>query len=187
MTLTLITAASSYPVKIRDVKANGRIIHDEEDGLLFDLIAAATDYAERHIGAAIVQQTWEQVFDAFPDGVLVLGMGPIASVVSIRYIDAADAEQTLAASAYLSDTEARNGRIEPVDAWPATADRIAAVRVRFTVGAANLSAVPRGIRQAILMTVEHWNEHRAAATGGPVMEVPLGARMLLDQHRRMHL
>jgi uncharacterized phiE125 gp8 family phage protein len=46
---------------------------------------------------------------------------------------------------------------------------------------------PAPLRQAILMLVAHWYEHRSAAIGGAPEVVPTGVRALVAPYRRMAL
>lgn len=182
MTLVLITGAASYPITVAEAKANGRIEVSEEDTLIEGLIAAATAYAERVTGMAFIEQTWEDVRDRFPSGPIVIDLGPVTEVVSVKYIDADGDEQTIAAEDYTVDTVSRSGRVYSYAAWPATkADTYSTVRVRFTTG----GGAPDDVKQAILLLTEHWYENRASVVvDGTATSVPMATDMLLGLHRR---
>ena len=107
MPLTLITAPADEPVTRAEAKLQCRIDADltADDALIDGLVAAVREQAEHEIGGALVTQTWERTLDAFPvsGGAIELGMPPVQSLVSVKYLDAAGTEQTLAPSAYTLD------------------------------------------------------------------------------------
>lgn len=146
----LITAPASEPITVAEVKAHGRIDTDQDDGYLADLIVGARKEAEEHTNRALLTQTWEWVADAFPS-CIELAHCPIASITSIKYLDDAGVEQTLAAADYRADLESEPARIVPAfgKAWPSTQGVINALRVRFVAGWATRSAVPASIRHKL--------------------------------------
>jgi uncharacterized phiE125 gp8 family phage protein len=94
MSLRLITAPTTYPVTLAQAQAQTRVNLARDDDYLNLLIAAATDYAEQYTGKAIMEQTWELVLDGFSDAIQI-PKGPISSVTSVKYFDAANVEQTI--------------------------------------------------------------------------------------------
>jgi len=64
MGLSLVTGPSTYPVTADEAKLHCRIDGTDENTLVDDLIAAATDYVEQYTGRAIVSQTWKVTQDA---------------------------------------------------------------------------------------------------------------------------
>jgi uncharacterized phiE125 gp8 family phage protein len=182
MSLIRITGASGSPVTVEEAKANARVTDDAEDDLVQTLIDAATAHCEMLSGVAIGAQTWELVLDAFPDGDIVVDLGPVTSVTSIKYLDEDGAEQTMSASDYVVDVASRSGRISAPDGWPTASETLNAVRVRFVTG----TDAPKDVKQAILLLVTHWYDNRAAVViGATAVDVPLGVAALLGLHRRM--
>jgi len=156
MALKLITAPSALAVSLADVKAQLRIDGAAHDATLTAYIDAATKVAEHETGRRFITQTWEAVFDAFPCGAVELGLPPVQSIVSVKYLDAAGAEQTLSGAAYVLDADQLPGYVLPAaDAdWPSTADSVNAVRVRFLVGyGAAATDVPANARVWITLAV----------------------------------
>jgi len=181
MTLRLITAAASTGVTLAEAKAHCRVDSSDDDTLIQAYINAATAHAEKRTGVAMVEQTWEEVLDTFPDGAIELGIGPLVSVTSVKYDDADGVEQTVSASDYQVDTVSLTPRVVPVDAWPATADKINAVRVRFVAGA----GTPDDVRSAILLLVGHWYRTReAVVVGVSSTPVDFAVDALLSLHER---
>lgn len=150
--LRCITPPASLPVSLAEAKSWIRLDHDLEDALIERLIRAATnalDGPAGFLGRALMPQTWELVFDAFPAHEIEVPLGPIASVAEITFTDPAGVGQTVPAAAFELDRVATfGGWIVPVDgfSWPATMATIGAVSVRVVVG----TGAPEGVRQAIL-------------------------------------
>jgi uncharacterized phiE125 gp8 family phage protein len=104
---------------------------------------------------------------------------PLRSVTSITYIDLNGATQTLDPAKYIIDTSGPQGRISPAFGlyWPPTQMRIDAVNVTFTAG---YSTVPEAIKLAICQIAAAWFDQREAITFDQPMEIPIGAKTLLD-------
>ena len=74
------------------------------------------------------------------------------------------------------------------DAPSVNTDRLDAVRIAFDAGYGAADAVPQAIKQAILMIVAHWYEHReTVVVGTGAVDIPLGANALLSPFRRVGL
>lgn len=161
MALKLITAPATEPVTLAEAKLQCSIdadltAHDARFETV--LIPAAVADAEHLLGdRALITQTWEAVYDAFPAAELYLGKPPVQSISSVKYIDTAGDEQTLSSSAYSLDNETDKAFILPaIDTeWPDTLDTTNAVRVRFVCGYGAASDVPALIRSYILLHIEY--------------------------------
>lgn len=156
MTLKLITGPSSEPISLADAKLHLRVDGDTEDTLITMLISSAREAAEHELGRALITQTWELVLDAFPAAEIEIRAAGVLSIVSIKYLDAAGAEQTLDSGAYALDAETAPAYVLPAagEEWPGTADSANAVRVRFTAGfGASGSSVPANIRHWMLLHI----------------------------------
>jgi uncharacterized phiE125 gp8 family phage protein len=181
MTLVRIAGATTYPVTLAEVRANGRVTTTSEDGLLDGLIAAATEHVEEYTGRLYSTQTWEEVLDAFPDENIEITLGPVSSVTSIKYL-LSETLTTLDSDEYTVDTVSATCRIAPVDAWPDADEVMNAVKVRFVAGSATSS---KAVKQAIILLVEHWFENRGAAGDVAMKELPFAVTHLLATQRRM--
>lgn len=179
MGIVLIDPATDFPVTLTEAKEHCFAGGTSDFNGLFDrLIRAATVFAEGYTGRSLAVKTWDLVLDAFADEIELPG-GPVTNVTQVQFYDADGALQTLGSDTYLVDLSSNPQRLVLAtgESWPATADRINAVTVRYIAGyAAN---VPEDIRQAILMLVAGWFQDREQ--GAPSQ----GALRLLDQHRRM--
>lgn len=158
MALKLITPPAALAVALADVKTQLRIDGTEHDATLTAYIEAATKVAEHETGRRFITQTWEAVYDAFPCGAIELGLSPVQSVTSIKYLDVSGVEQTVSIVDYVLDPDQSLGIgyvLPAIDlAWPAAADSVNAVRVRFVAGyGASSAAVPANARVWITLAV----------------------------------
>lgn len=191
MSLKLITAPAAEPILLATAKAHLRVDHSSDDALITSLITAARLAAEDRLGRRLINQTWELVIDAFPSAEIKVGVLPVVSITSVKYIDAAGAEITLASDQYTLDADTLPGWLLPaygVD-WPATRDVANAVRVRFVCGyGADGTAVPQPIIQWMLLTIGTLYAHREAVVAGQMAEVPRTfVDGLLDPYRLMEI
>jgi uncharacterized phiE125 gp8 family phage protein len=180
MRLRLVTPAAS-PVTLSDAKTHCRVVGNDDDAALTQMIAAAAETVQSEAGFAFGPQTWEAVLDAFPSGCINLDFGPLISVTSITYTDPDGDEQTVDPAGYTFQEAARIGVINPVGSWPATISGPNAVVVRFVAG----EGWPLNIRHAVLMLVEYWYGQRGAASEGRIEEAPFATTYLVGKHRRM--
>lgn len=187
MGLTLVTAPAVEPVSLQEAKDHLRVDHASDDALIEALIAAARRQAENITGLRLVAQTWRWTLDGFVD-VLRPPIGPVSAVNSIKYLDTAGVEQTLAAAKYRADLAETPERITPAygESWPSTYDVTAAVKVELQIGFGGFpAAVPDDIRLAMLLIVGRYYAHREdVITGTIVAELPGAASSILVQHRR---
>ena len=135
-----------------------------EDTLVSSLITAAREYCEGYTGRSIATQTLEVGFDAHHRaGDLYLPKPPLQSVVSIKYKDKDGTETTLTENTdYLVDANDWQGRIilPTGKQWPAFEPySLYPIKVQFVAG---FTAVPKTLRQAMLLLINHWYENRAA-------------------------
>lgn len=195
--LKLITAPTEEPVTLVEAKAWIRVDGATEDALIGALITAARQYVERQAQIAILPQTWRAQFDCWPDAapdgrggflppVLQLPRPPLVSVTTLKYFPADGSDQvTMDAAEYQVDDVSYPGRVAPApdESWPALASgRLGAVQIDYVAGYANPAAVPMCIRQAILLIVAHWYEHRESVLTGTISkEVEQSAANLIAQ------
>jgi uncharacterized phiE125 gp8 family phage protein len=184
--LKLVTPAADYPVTLAESKADLRIQHTAEDGLIGDYIAAATEYCQEVVGKKLITQTWDfsiRCADRYER--VYFPLLPVGEILSINYFDLDNAEQALDIDDFyfyqfedLAYIEAKTN----ID-WPRVYDRRDAITIRFTAGA-TVELVAPNIKRAIRLLVAHWYECRTAATiGVDVKEVPMGVNNLLGISR----
>lgn len=179
----LITAPTSEPVTVAELKAHLRVTTTADDTYIGTLITAAREYAEQQTGRALAAQTRETSCDHFPaSGVLDLGLSPLVSITSVKYLDEAGAEQTLASSEYTLDVRSEPGALllGIGKDWPATAALPSAVRVQYVCGA-TASAI---LKQAVIFIAAHWYEQRLPVNVGNIAnDIPHSLGVILWANR----
>lgn len=180
MRTVLVTAPAAEPVTLDEAKAHLRVTIDDDDDRITRQIAVAREQAETIARLAIVTQTWDLYLDRFPDtagywdrrnrqlgpgspaywprrslGKVQIPRPPLVSIGTVEYVDASGSTVTLDSAEYRVGT-GTPGTIAPAlnRNWPTAADVTDAVRIRFTAGYGNASAVPACVKEAILLLVE---------------------------------
>jgi uncharacterized phiE125 gp8 family phage protein len=190
------------PVGIEEARSHLRIetfgspaAHPDDEIIESLYIPAAREWCEFYSGQLLATQTVELALDAFPGRAsrFYLPIGPVQSVSSVTYLDAAGVEQTMVLDTDYS-VRAYNGRasiyLPDGVAWPTPmtyryGER--AVFVRYVAGYQSESPVtfpvPRSARAAILLVLGHLYENRENSADRKFEEIPLGAAALLDRDR----
>jgi uncharacterized phiE125 gp8 family phage protein len=184
----LVTAPASAIVTVAEAKAHMAVDHVEDDALIGSLIDAATAHLDGWtgvLGRALVTQTWRQSFPCFQD-MLRLRLGPVASITSVGYVDPARATQTASSSLYtlLADDLGAFVWLKEGATWPSTIDEPDAVTVTYVAGVA-AAAVPKAIRQAILLLAGQWYRSREATGDVAAVELPFAVSALIAPYRRV--
>lgn len=180
MRLQRITAPASEPVTISEAKAHLRVDDSNSDSLITGLITAARLQAEHATGRALMAQTWDVWLDGFSGPEIEIPLPPLQSITSIKYIDGAGVQQTLAGTEYSADTSGINGRVllGYGKSWPATRAQSNAVVIRFVAGYADAASVPQCVKQWMLLQIAHWFENREAASDGKLEPLPFVGGLL---------
>ncbi len=158
------------------------VLEDDFDDLIGALRDAAIDTVEQYTGCYLAPRTGLiATFAGFDgSGPMRLGRGPEASVAvqAVDYLDASGAAVAMDAGAWRWTVAGLRPAIGT--AWPADASEIA---VTFSAGFPT-GACPAGLLAAAKMFVAHlFTNREAVVTQGAAGELPLGFRMLCDQHR----
>lgn len=180
MSLAVLTPPDATPVSLADQKAFMRVDHDDEDALISELIASATEHVEQATSRQFMPATYVMTARSFPYdcGMLRLPRSPLISVDSVSYRDRDGAVQTLVADVdYLIDDASNPPTIEPVVRWPATGDYPDAVQVQFQAGYLDPGSppaypIPSRALVAIKALAAWWYEQREAASVTPAHEMP---------------
>lgn len=191
MTAALITGPALEPVSLADVKAHLRVDGDDDDLLLQAAIVSARYHVETLTRRFLIEQTWRVYLDAWPRKRIVrLPPAPLISVDAVTVYDANGDPQTVDPDDYEVDTAAVPGRVILAAAAPAPAARaVNGIEIDVTVGYGPSSVdVPAALRQAVLMLVTHWYEHRGAVGHDlAVLVAPLGFEALVAPYRILSL
>lgn len=170
MPLITITPPEVEPVDVDEVKVAARLDASSFDDQLADLlIPAMRAEAEHRLGRRIITQTVELVCDAFPASAIDLLLPGVQAIASIKYLDSAEAEQTVSSADYTLDSASAPCRVllNSDKSWPGTAAVPNAVRVRYTVGYGDdASAVPKNVRLWIIALVIRALDNPAGTSAG---------------------
>lgn len=182
MRLELLTAPTTEPVTLAEVKTRLRIDDATDDAGVNRLIASATKHAESITRRAFVTQSWALTLDAFPCGSISLPLPPLQTVDEISYIDSTGATVVLPSTEYLVDKNGMIGMIHRAyqKQWPITRAQPMAVRIKFTAGYGAATAVPSDLASALMLLVAHWDQNREPVVVGTIVSsVPLSVESLL--------
>lgn len=188
LSFTISVEPSWEPVSLAETKAHLRVDGTDEDALIESLISVARQRCEQETDRIIRRSTVVWYLDGFSDEMRPPG-GQLASVTTITYNDENNAAQTLSSARYVVDAAAEPGRIvRHIDyEWPSVYGNINDVAITYEAGWASAAAVPKAIKQAILLIVGHYYEHREAVAMGSMSEVPQTVNWLLSGHTLYHV
>ncbi|MEQ8696105.1 MAG: head-tail connector protein [Bauldia litoralis] len=191
MTAALITGPALEPVSLADVKAHLRVDGGDEDALLTAAIVSARVHVESATRRVLIEQGWRIYYDAWPRRRIVrLPVAPLMSVDAVTIYDAAGDPQAVDAEDYEADVAASPARLVLAANAPTPVGRaVNGIEIDVTAGYGATSVdVPAALRQAVLMLVAHWYEHRGAVGHDlAVLVAPLGFEALIAPYRLLSL
>lgn len=176
------TAPATEPVTLAEAKAAIQVEVTDDDTVITNLIKSARAYIEALTGRQLVTATYDLFLEKFPKEIIV-PLPPLQSVTSLKYVDTAGVEQTLASSDYQVDTNDTPGRIkpEPTASWPSIeTGRYNAVTVRFVAGFGAAAAVPEHLKSAMYLLIGHWYEHPEADAMRVSKPIAFGVESLVN-------
>lgn len=187
MPLKQLTAPATEPVTLADAKAHLRIDDDSEDALVTSLVLTSRLHIEAALGIALVSQDWQLVLDRWPKGgAVTIPLHPLQSVSAVRVLDEAGSATVVGTDRYVVDTVSSLGRlVATAFGLPQPGRTANGVEIDFTAGFGPAPEdVPAPIRQALLMLVAHWHEHRdPVEIGTPGVAIPAAVSRLLKPYR----
>lgn len=187
--ISVVTAAADDVLSIETAKRRCRIDHDEEDQDVEGWVKDATRYLQSQTARQFVTATLRQSMDEFPEadrsnphGAIELMIAPVQSVTSVKYIDTAGVERTLATSDYIVDLYSEPARISPAygTSWPSARYQPNAINVVFVAGYGDQDDVPPDAATAVQLLVGSRNENREAVSVEKLNEIPHGAKILIN-------
>jgi len=185
----------------------------DQDAYIGALIVAARTVVENECERAMITQTFELTLDVFDESANVyqgltlplgsrvraiwLPMPPLISLRSVTYLDGAGDTITLHDSVgspqvedllvVVPSSKYLPAQIAPVagTAWPSVLDQPGAVTISYTAGyGSDGSSVPMPIRQAMLLAIGHFYEHRESVSEVTnLAELPQGVQFLLAPYK----
>jgi uncharacterized phiE125 gp8 family phage protein len=153
------------PVGIDELKAQARIVGDEDDALLWQKITTAREQAEEFTRRSLMTQTldvWYSDWDAI--GLFELPRGPIQSITGIFMYDGLSSSPTVYETV---DTAIYSliGDDVVVQDWLPTYRTRRGIRIRVVAGYGDdPEDVPASIREGILEYAAWMYEHRIGET-----------------------
>ena len=186
MNVSIVTAASGFPISEEEVRDHLRLDDNRDDAYIKSLIAVVTNFTEKFTRRALITQTWKVFFDCFPSYEIEIPFAPLQSVTSVKYYDANNVLQTISSTEYIVDTAREPGRVTPIPygIWPVTNYRPNAVEVQFVAGYGKADAIPQAIKQGMLIMLSHMYENREPViVGTNVAPMPMSYEYLLWPYR----
>lgn len=176
---------AALPLTLPEVREHLDIESGERDAYLETLISAAAKTVERWEWRALITQTIVLTLDKFPSGAIYLPRPRLQSpLTSIKYVDTAGVQQSLAAANYQLDATCEPGRVEPAYLcdWPDTRDdTLAAVEITYKAGyGATASSIPTHTKHLLKLLVSHFWNNPSAVTDVRANELAVGIDALLD-------
>jgi uncharacterized phiE125 gp8 family phage protein len=191
MGLVQLSGPGAEPLSLEEIKSYLRVDGNAEDVLVQSLVLTSRLHIEAALGLALMTQSWKFVLDAWPvDGVVDLPIAPVQQVSDVRVIGKDGTALSLDADGYELDTSSRPPRLyRKSDTWPTPGRAHAGIEIDITAGfGASADAVPAPIRQALMLLVAHWYEHRdPIEIGTPSTAVPNAVSRLLHPYRVVRL
>lgn len=198
----LISPPERLPVALAEAKAHMRVDYDDDDALIEGLVRAATEHLDGWtgiLGRCLVEQSWRQDFDRF-ERELCLPLGPVISIVTVTWRNAAGTLATVSPSAFDLRTDAGGRSLVRFDAgfvFPSGLHESRAVAVTYRAGYETIPAqegppivpakvtVPEPLRVAILLLAGHWYQNREASIPVAINELPFAVDALVTPYRRV--
>ncbi len=191
MTAALITPPALEPVSLTDAKAHLRLDTNDDDALLSAALTAARVHVEAKTRRVLVEQGWRIYLDAWPkQRIVTVPVAPLMSVTGVTVFDPGGDEIAVDPGDYEVDTVSVPGRLFLSSPVPVLVGRaVNGIEIDVTAGFGPTSIdVPAPLRQAIMMLVAHWYEHRGAVGHDMSLNVtPLGFDALIAPYRILSL
>lgn len=191
MSLQQVTGPATEPLTVAEAKDHLRVDGTSEDALISSLILTSRLHIEAALGLALLSQSWKMYLDRWPKGGEVrIPLRPLQSANEIRVHDANGGSAVIDPALYVVDAVSSPGRVVlegsnlPKPGRPANG-----IEISFLSGYGDTqSDVPAPIRQALLLLVAHWYEHRdPVEIGTPGVAIPTAVSRLLKPYRQARL
>lgn len=161
MSLVIETATTFDPISLTDAKDHLRVSGDTEDHIISKDVRSAVQWCENELNWKLTTQTWKYFLDFFPGDIIRMPFPPLQSITHIKYYDSDNELQELVKDTdYRVDKNSTPARIDPIDGWPSTYDRLSAVEIQFVCGYATATKIVDDIKSAIYLRLSDLFENR---------------------------
>lgn len=190
MTSYLLAGPAEEPVSLAEARAFLRLDDAAEDALVTTLVTAARLHVEGTTARALIAQAWRKVLDCWPtDRAVRLPVAPLLSLTAVTAYDEAGTPHVLELGQFELEPAT------PLLLLPADIAGVPALRERqgieidYVAGyGATAANVPADLKQAVLLLVAYWFEHRdLTVLSGPGGAAPTGFERLVAPYRRARL
>lgn len=181
----LLAGPALEPVTLAEAKAFLRVDDTTEDGLIETLVTAARLHVEATTGLALLSQSWRAVLDRWPAALAVrLPVAPLIGLASVTAYEEAGQAHAVPVAQFLTEAAPARLLLPPsIDGMPVLRARLG-IEIDYTAGhGITAEDVPADLRQALLLLVGFWFEHRDSAREG----TPAGFERLVGPHRSVRL
>ena len=183
MTLSQIVPPAVEPITYSEALAHCRIGAGEDpDQVVPGFIAAARAFVETYTRRKLITQTWQLRRDVF-ERIMVLPIGPIASISQVTYLDPDGVRQTLPPEEYRLIDVPRGKAVTPAYgvSWPSYRRDHGAIEIDIVAGYGSTGAdVPDDLLQPMRLLISHFSEHREAVEeGSPSAAITFGVHDML--------
>lgn len=185
MRTTVVIPANEEPVSLNAAKNYLRIGHDDEDGLLTDLITGARARIERSAGLSLVTRTLRVSLDCWPDDFSGAGLrlrpGPVRALSAVRAPGTSQNDVTARFRLYGEVLKLR-----PFQSPPVLSE--SGVEIDFEAGFGASSDVPADLVLAVKLAVAHAFQRRRSGRDDEDAEgLPAEVRRLLRPYREARI
>lgn len=173
-------AAVTYTglLSLADAKAHLKVEHDDEDDLITALIETALLAIENMTGQLLGSTSCHLIADSWQSQAFTFG--PITRVDAVKHYDETNTLVELPAANYWVDIDSTPARITFSAPPSIYSDRHQGVRIECIAGHASL---PKPLRQAALLLIGHYYEHRQLTSSLKVNDVPMAVDFLVNPFR----
>ncbi len=181
----LLAGPATEPVTPAEAKAFLRVDDGAEDDLIATLVTAARLHVEATAGRALLTQTWRAVLDAWPaERAVRLPVMPLARLVAVTAYDAAGQAHALAPDQFQTEPAPARLLLPPdIEGMPVLRARLG-IEIDYVAGYGDTAGdVPADLKQALLVLVGFWFEHRDSAGAA----TPAGFDRLVVPYRAVRL
>jgi uncharacterized phiE125 gp8 family phage protein len=166
MGLVITVEPAEEPVTLAEASLFMRYTGSLQNAVITALIKAARKDVESWSNKTMVTTTYEFYTECLDDEILIPTGSIQSPITSIKYQDAADAQQTLSSTLYKLDNKSIQNKVyrDPLESYPDVLVQPNAVVITFDAGYGAASTVPETFKTVIKMRVAELFEHREANT-----------------------